>query len=69
MKQRMQFSTIEGNIIFEESSMHNNAVMFKKIIKKQTETDESPIFYVALTNGFDIVKRAQISTGHGGRDK
>ena len=68
--QRMQFIKIEGNITFLKIFIDVlQCTYVQKIIKKQTETDESPLYYVALENVFDIVKRAHIATGHGGRDK
>ena len=41
----------------------------QKIIRKQSEPNESPKYYVHLENIYDVVKRAHIATGHGGRDK
>ena len=41
----------------------------QKVIKKQNRPDDIPIYYVALENVYDVVKRAHNATGHGGRDK
>ncbi|XP_063600553.1 uncharacterized protein LOC134776736 [Penaeus indicus] len=41
----------------------------EKLIKKRKSVDESPIYYVTIEDTYDIIKRAHIATGHGGRDK
>ncbi|XP_068228066.1 KRAB-A domain-containing protein 2-like [Palaemon carinicauda] len=41
----------------------------EKIIKKRQTQDETPVYYVSIEDTFDIVKRAHVATGHGGRDK
>ena len=41
----------------------------QKVIKKQNLTNDIPIYYVVLENVYDVVKRAHVATGHGGRDK
>jgi len=40
----------------------------KLIIKRQTP-DERPVYYVSIEDTFDVIKKAHIATGHGGRDK
>ncbi|XP_047488152.1 uncharacterized protein LOC125038654 [Penaeus chinensis] len=41
----------------------------EKLIKKRKSVDESPVYYVTIEDTYDIIKRAHITTGHGGRDK
>ncbi|XP_068220838.1 KRAB-A domain-containing protein 2-like [Palaemon carinicauda] len=41
----------------------------EKIIKKRQTLDETPGYYVSIEDTFDIVKRAHVATGHGGRDR
>jgi len=41
----------------------------EKLIKKRAAEDESPIYHVHTTELFDVIKRAHIQTGRGGRDK
>ncbi|XP_068234271.1 KRAB-A domain-containing protein 2-like [Palaemon carinicauda] len=41
----------------------------EKIIKKRQTLDETPVYYVSIEDTFDIVKRAHVATGHGGRDR
>ncbi|XP_052791955.1 KRAB-A domain-containing protein 2-like [Mya arenaria] len=40
----------------------------EKLIKKRTHPEESPLYYVTIEDTFDVIKRAHIATGHGGRD-
>ncbi|XP_064082882.1 KRAB-A domain-containing protein 2-like [Macrobrachium nipponense] len=39
-----------------------------KLIRRRT-ANEDPIYFATLEDTFDIIKRAHIATGHGGRDK
>ena len=41
----------------------------EKLIKKRISQDEEPIYYASIEDTYDIVKRAHIATGHGGRDR
>ena len=41
----------------------------EKLIKKRTLTSKSPIYYVTIEETYDIIHKAHISTGHGGRDR
>ena len=41
----------------------------EKLIKKRTASDETPLYYVSIEETYDVIKRAHISTGHGGRDR
>ncbi|XP_068200645.1 KRAB-A domain-containing protein 2-like [Palaemon carinicauda] len=41
----------------------------EKIIKKRQTLDKTPVYYVSIEDTFDIVKRAHVATGHGGRDR
>ncbi|KAK4328104.1 hypothetical protein Pmani_001457 [Petrolisthes manimaculis] len=41
----------------------------EKLIKKRRMPDERPMYYVSIEETFDVIKRAHIATGHGGRDR
>ena len=41
----------------------------EKLIKFRKDPDESPLYYVSIEDTFDIIQRAHIATGHGGRDR
>lgn len=41
----------------------------EKLIKKRENSTEPPLFYVTIEDTFDIINRAHLSTGHGGRDR
>ena len=41
----------------------------EKLIRKQNCADDDPVFFTHIDDMFDIIKRAHISVGHGGRDK
>ena len=41
----------------------------EKLVKKRTHPEESPLYYVTVEDTFDVIKRAHIATGHGGRDR
>ena len=41
----------------------------EKLIRKRKEPTESPIYYTTIEDTYDIIKRAHIATGHGGRDR
>lgn len=41
----------------------------EKLIRKRADQGESPKYYVHTDEIFDVIKRAHIQTGHGGRDK
>ena len=40
----------------------------EKLIRKRKEPTESPIYYATIEDTYDIIKRAHIAIGHGGRD-
>jgi hypothetical protein len=39
------------------------------LVRKQTDTASSHAFFAHIDDMYDILKRAHIATGHGGRDK
>jgi len=41
----------------------------EKLIRKRKNPDESALYYVSEEDTFDVIKRAHIATGHGGRDR
>ena len=41
----------------------------EKLIKQRTFPEEPPIYYVTIENAFDVIRRAHVATGHGGRDR
>ncbi|XP_070206199.1 KRAB-A domain-containing protein 2-like [Littorina saxatilis] len=41
----------------------------EKLIKKRSCAEQTPVYYVTIEETFDVIKRAHISTGHGGRDR
>ncbi|CAL4149774.1 unnamed protein product, partial [Meganyctiphanes norvegica] len=41
----------------------------EKLIKCRKDREESPLFYVPIEDTFDVIQRAHIRTGHGGRDR
>ena len=41
----------------------------EKLIKRRKSPEESPVYYVSIEDTYDIIKRAHIATGHGGRDR
>jgi RecB family endonuclease NucS len=41
----------------------------EKLIKKRITEDEEHIYFVNIEDTFEIIKRAHIATGHGGRDR
>ena len=41
----------------------------EKLIRKRTDATSDPINYVHVNDMWDIIKRAHIASGHGGRDK
>jgi len=41
----------------------------QKLIKKRQTSDELPVYYASIEDTFDIIKKAHVSTGHGGRDR
>ena len=41
----------------------------QKLIKKRQTSDELPIYYACIEDTFDIIKKAHVATGHGGRDR
>ena len=40
----------------------------EKIIKQRADSSVPPLYYVTIEDTFDIIKRAHLSTGHGGRE-
>ena len=40
-----------------------------KLIKKRNSPDETPLYFVTIEDTFDVIKRAHVSTGHGGRER
>ena len=45
------------------------AVTWKKLIRKRRDAADDAVYFVHNDEIFDIVKRAHVSTGDGGRDK
>ena len=41
----------------------------QKLIKKRQTPDELPVYYASIEDTFDIIKKAHVATGHGGRDR
>ncbi|XP_037773567.1 KRAB-A domain-containing protein 2-like [Penaeus monodon] len=42
----------------------------EKLIKNERKSDDEPVlYYVAIEDTYDVIKRAHIATGHGGRDR
>ena len=41
----------------------------ERLICKREDSSQNPIYYAHMDEMFDIIKRAHISSGHGGRDK
>ena len=41
----------------------------EKRIKKRADSSVPHLYYVTIEDTFDIIKRAHLSTGHGGRDR
>ena len=41
----------------------------RKVILRRMDSEATPSYYIHRDDVFDVVKRAHISTGHGGRDK
>ena len=41
----------------------------EKLIKKRKSSEDPPVYYVSIEDTYDVIKRAHIATGHGGRDK
>ncbi|XP_064615297.1 putative uncharacterized protein DDB_G0290521 [Liolophura sinensis] len=39
------------------------------MIKKRATQDEDPVYYASIEGTYNVVKRAHIATGHGGRDR
>ena len=58
---------IKPNSIFRHKVLQCGDV--EKLAKKRKSTDETPVYYVTIEDTFDVMKRAHIATGHGGRDR
>ena len=41
----------------------------EKLIRKKSQVPEDSIYYIHADDIFDVIKKAHIATGHGGRDK
>ena len=41
----------------------------EKLIKKRKSTEDRPIYYITIEDTYDIISKAHIATGHGGRDR
>ena len=41
----------------------------EKLINKQKTEQEEPIYHVCIKNTYDVIQRAHVATGHGGRDR
>ena len=41
----------------------------ERLIRRRTTPDEPPVYYAYIENMYDIIHRAHIATGHGGRDR
>ena len=46
-----------------------SVVMLKKLITKRVNPGENSIYYVSIQETYNVVKRARVATGHGGRDR
>ena len=43
--------------------------IYLKLIKKRESPEERPVYYVTIEDTYDIIQKAHIATGHGGRDR
>ena len=41
----------------------------EKLIKKRMSPEDRPVYYVTIEDTYDIISKAHIATGHGGRDR
>lgn len=41
----------------------------EKLVRKSTDPSHDPVYYTHMDDMYDIIKRAHLATGHGGRDK
>jgi hypothetical protein len=41
----------------------------EKLIKKRKSSEDSPIYYATIEDTYDIISKAHVATGHGGRDR
>ena len=41
----------------------------QKLIKKRKTPNEPPLFYASIEDTFDVIKKAHVATGHGGRNQ
>lgn len=41
----------------------------EKLIKKRKSPEDRPIYYATIEDTYDIINKAHIETGHGGRDR
>jgi hypothetical protein len=41
----------------------------EKLIRKKSHVSEDSMYYTHADDVFDVIKKAHIATGHGGRDK
>ena len=41
----------------------------EKLIKKRKSPEEHPVYYATIEDTYDIISKAHIATGHGGRDR
>ena len=39
----------------------------EKLIKKRKNPEESPMNYLSIEDTYEVIRRAHLSTGHGGR--
>ena len=44
-------------------------VDIEKFIKKRKTEQEEPLYYVCIVDTYDVIQRAHVATGHGGRDR
>ena len=58
---------MEGGQLHILRTIRNIAV--EKLIKKRDNYSVPPLYYVTIEDTLDIIKRAHLSTGHGGRDR
>ena len=41
----------------------------EKLIKKKKSPEDHPVYYATIEDTYDIISKAHIATGHGGRDR
>ena len=41
----------------------------ENLIKRRSNPEQQPMYYVSIEDTYDVIKRAHIATGHGDRDR